>query len=141
MRDEDQRKLIWFILSTLWIKALWTLHPDALLPADQIPVYKMFSYSDTPISKPTYIFFICSHTITLIYIYVWGQVFVNYKNLFLIWFVIQVVQFGEFFLNYNEAQIWYYIGPYKLDIDLTLLKIVGLPVTFLLYKVIWRNNR
>lgn len=141
MRDEDQRKLIWFILSTLWIKALWTLHPDALLPAAEIPVYKMFPYSDTQISKPTYIFFICSNTITLIYIYVWGQVFVKYKNLFLVWFVIQMVQFGEFFLNYNEAQIWYYIGPYKLDIDLTLLKIVGLPITFLLYKLIWRSNQ
>lgn len=141
MRDEDQRKLIWFILSTLWIKALWTLHPDALLPAEQIPVYKMFPYSDTPISKPTYIFFICSHTITLIYIYVWGQMFGRYKNLFLIWFVIQTVQFGEYFLNYNEAQLWYYIGPYKLDIDFTLLKIVGLPITFLLYKVIWRSRQ
>jgi hypothetical protein len=140
MRDADQRKLIWFILSTLWIKALWTLHPDALLPGVDIPVYKMFKYSETLISKPTYIFFICSHTITLIYIYVWGQVFVNYKNLFLIWFVIQIVQFGEFFLNYNEAQIWYFIGPYKLDIDLTLLKIVGLPITFLLYKLIWRDR-
>jgi hypothetical protein len=141
MSDKDQRKLIWFVLVTLWIKALWTLHPDALLPNADIPTYKMFPFSDILITKPSYFYFICLHAITMIYVFVWGEVFKSYRNLFKIWFIIQAVQFVEYFFNYNEAQLWTFIGPYKLDIDLVFLKMVGLPVVFLLYNVIWNRNR
>jgi hypothetical protein len=140
MSDKDQKKLIWLLLSTLFIKALWTLHPDALLPPNEIPVYKMFKYSDILISKPTYFYFICAHTIMLIYIFVWGELLPRYRKLFVIWFVIQALQFVEYFFNYNEAQLWYFIGRYKLDVDLTLAKMTVLPATFLLYDYIWRRK-
>lgn len=133
----SEKNLIWLILSTLIIQALWTLHPDALLASNDIPVYKMFPFSETLISKPTYIYFICRHAVYLIYIRVWWSVFQNYKHLFGAWFWIQAVQFGEFFLNYNEAQLWFFIGSYKLDVDFTLLKMAGLPIMFLVYDYIW----
>ena len=142
MSEIQERKLIWLILSTLIIRYLWTLHPDNYIYEDPnlIPVYKMFPFSDQKISWPSYLYFPCLNIVQLIYIRVWMKVFDRYRNIFHVWFVIQAMQFGEYFLNYNEAQMSIHFGRYPLAIDLTLAKMVILPILFLLYDVIWRRR-
>lgn len=142
MSEAQQRKLIWLILSTLIIRYLWTLHPDNYIYEDPnlIPEYKLFPFSDQKISWPSYLYFACINAVQLIYIMVWMNVFSRYKNIFHVWFVIQAIQFGEYFLTYSEPQMSVNIGRYPLPIDLTLAKMVLLPSMFLLYDVIWRNK-
>jgi hypothetical protein len=140
MSDKEQRKLIWILVWTPALKALWTLHPDRLLPADQIPTYKMFPFADIEISWPTYIYFIVLHIVQLVYVRSWWAMFERYRNVFTCWFWVEVIQFAEYFANYNEAQIWTYIGAYRLDIDFTLLKMAGLPIVFGFYEFIWRKR-
>lgn len=107
---------------------------------NDIPVYKLFPYSVQEISRPSYIGGACLHVVMLIFISVWMNVFDRYKNIFHVWFAIQAIQFGEYFLNYNEAQIHLYLGRFPLPIDLTLAKMVLLPAMFLLYDLIWRKR-
>lgn len=142
MSEEKQRRLIWLILSTLIIRYLWTLHPDNYIYDDPnlIPVHKLFPFSDQLISWPGYLYFPCLHAAMLIYIWVWTSVFDRYKNIFHVWFTIRAIQFFEYFLNYNEAQMYLYLGRYKLGIDLTLAQMVIVPIMFLLYDVIWRKK-
>lgn len=129
-------------MSTLIVRYLWTLHPDNYIYEDPnlIPEYKLFPFSDQKISWPGYFYFPCLNAVMLIYISVWMNVFNRYKNIFHVWFAIRAIQFFEYFLNYNEAQMWVYLGRYRLDIDLTLAQMVIIPITFLLYDVIWTRK-
>ena len=142
MSDREQRNLIWLILSTLIIRYLWQLHPDSFIYSDpnDIPVYKLFWYSVQEISWPSYIGGACLHVVMLIFIRVWMNVFDRYRNIFHVWFAIQAIQFGEYFLTYNEAQMHVNIWKFPLPIDLTLAKMVLLPGMFLLYDVIWKKE-
>lgn len=141
MREErpNVEAIVLMLVLTPLIQALWTLHPDAWLPANQIPVYKMFKFAkDIEISMPTYFFFILRHSVTLIYIYSWGELLPKYKKIFSFWFIIQSVQFVEYFFDYNESQIFMNIGQYRLPIDLTLVKMFGLPAYLLVLK--WKDR-
>jgi len=142
MTERQRRNLVWLLLSTLIIRYLWQLHPDSFIYDDpnKIPVYKLFWFSEQEISWPSYIGGICLNIVMLIYIRVWMKVFGEYKMIFHIWFVIQAIQFGEYFLTYNEAQMSIHFGRFPLPIDLTLAKMVGLPIMFLLYDVIWKRR-
>lgn len=142
MSEVQQRKLIWLILSTLIIRFLWTLHPDSFIYEDpnEIPEHKLFPFSNQLISWPSYISYACLHVVQLIFINVWMNVFNRYKNIFHVWFAIQAIQFGEYFLTYNTPQMSVNIGRYPLPIDLTLTKMVLLPSMFLLYDVIWKQK-
>jgi len=142
MSEGQQKKLIWLILSTLIIRYLWTFHPDNYIYEDPnlIPEYKLFPFSDQKISWPSYLFFPCLYVVELINVKVWMNVFGRYKNIFHVWFAILVIQFGEYFLTYNKAQMHVHFGRFPLPVDLTLAKMVLLPGMFLLYDVIWRGN-
>lgn len=121
----SEKRLVLLVVSTLWVTVLWTLHPDALLDYKDIKSYRLFLYSDVEITWPTYIFFLCRHCVQLITIHVWWSIFEKYKPLFTVWFVIQAIQFVEYFMNYNTTVFFpVYFWGHRLDVDFTFMKII-----------------
>lgn len=137
----SRKSLAWLAISTLFIKLIWLLHPDMMLQVKSIPTYQMFPFAkDIWITKPTYISFMCEKLVWLVIILIWGELLPEYKMVFGALFIIQALQFVEFFLNYNyEPWFWFYIGNHKIDIDLTLAKLT-IPSLILLYQQIWKGK-
>lgn len=128
------------IIGTLFIKALWTLHPDVLLGIQNIQTHQMFPFAKHVwITKPTYISMICDKSISLIIVWTWLALMPEYKKPLSALFIIHSLQFVEFFFTYNETLIWMNIGRHKLDIDLSLLKLI-VPVGILIFQEPWKDK-
>ena len=110
--------LLVLILSTLFIKELWTM-----FPADSTE-RSLFPFSDTKITPQTYIWFLCFYAIQLIIIHTWYVKFPEYRLLFAVWFVFQVLEFIEYMLNYNEAKMWFYVGRHQINLNVINFKYV-----------------
>lgn len=129
---------MWLIVIAPLIQALWTLHPDNFLDYDKIPTYKMFPFSEVEISKPTYFYFMLRHVVMMIYAYAFGELVPKYRKIFMFWFIVQSVQFVEYFFNYNEAKLWVMIFDHRLDLDLQFLKMLGMPIFYLILQ--WKDR-
>lgn len=138
MRKEDRVALL--VVLTLPVKFLWKLHPHAALPYDQIPEYKLFKYSEITITWPTYISYASEHVIWLMWIYAACMMFPRFKWTFNTWFVIQFLQFGEYFFTYNETQFFAYLFGHKVELGLHLVKLI-LPSLIFIWELTWREDR
>lgn len=108
------------IVSSLFLKELWTLFPDSLV------TYKMFPYSDTMITKQTYIWFLCYYGIWLIIVHSWYYKFPDYRTLFGVWFLFQAVEVIEFYFTYNEALYYLHYKQHEIGVNVTNIKYVVL---------------
>lgn len=135
-----EKKVVWLALSTLYIEALWTLHPDALLNYGTLPEYSLFPLNkDVTISWPTYISMFCKKSTALIIVRIWWLLLPKYRLCISALFVILALQFFQFFIDYNKAYIWVFIGNHKLDVDLTLAKLT-IPIGILIYQQTWKEK-
>lgn len=131
----SRKTIAWIAISGLFVKALWILHPDYDVPWQQLELIKKFPLSDIEITDITYVSMICDKSAMLIWIFCLGMLMPQYWRAFSVWFTIQALQFGEFFLNYNETSIYLYGVP----INLSFAKLV-LPACVLLYEQIWKDK-
>lgn len=120
------------IASTLFIKELWTLYPSSTLE------YKMFPYSETMITKQTYIWFMCYYAIQLIVVHTWYYKFPEYRLIFGVWFILQVMEFIEFLFSYNEALLWFYIDTHKINLNVINLKYLTI-ISLTTHHLIWKQ--
>lgn len=139
MKDKG---LVVALVVTLFIKDLWILHPEILQNYNDIPYHKLFPYSDSLITWPTYIYFACAHVVQLIVLRVLWVKFEGYRYLFAVWFWIQSAQFADYFLTYNESKIlveFQLFGVmHRLKIGFTLLKLVLLPA-MVIFEDTWKK--
>ena len=126
------------VLFTLPISYLWKLHPHSVLPDDQVPWLNLFAYSDTQITWPTYISMICNNANKLIWIYVVLELLPRFKWSLNTWFVIQALQFVEFFFTYNETQFFMYFGNDRVEIGLHTAKLI-IPWLVFIFEAIWKK--
>jgi hypothetical protein len=136
---DNEKELVVVSLLILWIKSLWTLHPDAQLSFDKVPVHHLFPYAeDVLISYPTYFFYFCDKTSWLMVTAIWYRVFENYRPVFTILFVIQSFQFIEYAINYNKA--WFTVEAFghDLEVDFTLLKLT-IPFFVFIHYTTWKK--
>jgi hypothetical protein len=127
----NDRVLIALILSTLFIKELWTL-----FPADPTEI-NPFPFSDQPITKQTYIWFICYYAIQLIVVHTWYMKFPEWRLVFGVWFIFQAMEFVEYFLTYNESKIWFLIDRHQININVINAKYITI-FTLTLRKFLWK---
>lgn len=113
-----EKFMVVLIVSTLLLRELWTLFPDSTV------AYKMFPYSDTMITKQTYIWFLCYYGIWLIIIHSWYFKFSDYRLLFGVWFLLQVAEVIEFYFTYNEALYYLHFRQHKIGVNVTNIKYV-----------------
>lgn len=123
--------LVALILSTLFIKELWTM-----FPADSVE-HSLFPFSDITITKQTYIWFLCFYAIQLIIIHTWYVKFPEYRLIFAVWFWFQVMEFVEYLLNYNESKYWFLIGNHQINLNVINVKYVTI-FTLTLRKFLWK---
>jgi hypothetical protein len=138
----SDRKLAFLALSAVWVKLIWMLHPHADIPFDQIPTYQMFPLRpDILISKPTYIATACGHIVWLIFATVCYFKFEQFKKAFAALFIIQLIQFFEYFANYNEPFAWQIVNLFghETEIGFTLIKLV-VPMGIFIYQLAWEER-
>lgn len=129
-------------LSALYVKLIWILHPHADLPYTEVPTFQLFPLAkDIMISKPTYIAFACNHVVWLIFISVCWFTLEKYRVTFAVLFLIQFLQFIEYFFTYNRPFNWQIISIFghEIEIGLTLVKLI-VPACICMYQVIWKNG-
>jgi hypothetical protein len=112
--------MVLLIVSTLFLKELWTLFPY------DTETYKLFPYSETMMTKQTYIWFLCYYGIWLIILHSWYYKFVDYRIIFGVWFLFQIAEFVEFYFTYNEALYYLHFRQHKIGVNVTNIKYVVL---------------
>lgn len=123
---------------TLPVSLLWKLHPHAYLPFDQVPWFELFPYSETKITWPTYVSMICNNAIKLMWIYVIWELLPGFRWSLNTWFVIQALQFVEFFFTYNETQIFVKFMGHNVEIGLHLAKLI-IPWLVFIFEATWKK--
>lgn len=129
-------------LSAVWIKLIWLLHPHADMDFNETPVYSMFPIRpEIMISKPTYIATACGHITWLIFSTVCYFTLDNYRKIFGVLFIIQFLQFVEYFFTYNEPFDWQKVQLFghKVELTFTLAKLV-IPSCIYVFQEIWRDR-
>lgn len=107
-----------------------------MFPADSTE-YSLFPFSDTVMTKQTYVWFICFYAIQLIVVHTWYQKFPEWRMIFSVWFIFQVLEFIEGLLTYNEAKIWVFIGRHQINMNVINFKYVTI-FTLTLRKILWK---
>lgn len=133
------QKLVSAIMLTLPLKLFWKFHPDAWLPYEQVPYYKMYPFSDVMITVPNYLAYGLDKIIWLIWIAVACKVFAQFKALQVL-FVMQALIFVEYFFNYNEAYFVMEIFGDNMEVGLFTLKLYVPCIVFIIETVIWKRR-
>lgn len=123
---------------TLPVSLLWKLHPHAYLPFDQVPWFELFPLSETKITWPTYVSMICNNAVKLMWIYVIWELLPGFRWSINTWFVIQALQFVEFFFTYNETQIFVQFLWHDVEIGLHLAKLI-IPWLVFIFEATWKK--
>lgn len=113
------------IISTLFIKELWTFYPYS----EQ--TYKMFPYSPTLITKQTYFWFFCFYAIQLIVVSSWYYKFEECRVIFGVWFIFQFLEVIEYYLTYNEPHLWIWVDlnrEHKIGLNVIKFKYLSVGV-------------
>jgi hypothetical protein len=111
---------------------MWTL-----FPADP-STHDYFLFSDTMMTKQTYVWFMCYYCIQLIIVRIWYEKFPGYHLIFGSWFIFQSLEFIEFLLTYNESVVWFYVGHHKIDLNVINFKYMTI-ITLLIHKFTWKT--
>lgn len=134
-----EERVVLLVMFTLPISYFWKLHPHAALPDDQVPWLHLFPYSETVITWPTYISMVCANINKLIWVYAACEMFPKFKWSLNTWFVIQALQFVEFFFTYNETQFFTYLFGHKVELGLHLAKLI-LPWMVFIWEMTWKDR-
>lgn len=114
----NQRNAIVLIFTALFVRELWIL-----LPADPV-LFDPFPFADVQISLQSYFYFACFYCSMMIFAYAFRQVMPEYDLVLTVWFFLQVIEFGDYFLTYNSP--WFYVR--ELGVSITLVKFAVLSI-------------
>jgi len=96
-----------------------------LIPESNL-TFTPFPYSDVQITRQTYIAFACYYASNILIAYAFTMLVHAFHDVIKVWFFLQVVEFFDYFLTYNEAWFW--------KIGITEIKFLILAI-LIIYKV------
>lgn len=117
--DRD-KILVLCMVSTLFVNELWTLEPYSTT------TYQMFPYAETWISKRAYYALACHYAVMVIILMVLYTKFETYRVLFGVWFILNALEFVEYFLTYNKALYYLHYKQHQVGVNMTNIKYVVL---------------
>lgn len=123
----NERYLICFIVAAFVIRELWTIRdwqPGLISP---------FPFSNQEISRASYIWIACVNIFLLLIFFVLQQYSDKAHLFFTLLFWLQVAEFIEYFLNYNEPWVKFNNIP----INVTTFRYLVLLISGL-YTMIWK---
>lgn len=132
-RDKtDTLQCVLLILSSLVIKEIWVFLPEYVNCSSPI---KPFPFYDIEIYPQTYVSYPCDDIGRLMLIYLIGKKLVHYKPVAEAWFILQSIEFVDYFFTYNTA--WFKVGDLGIGITFTTFTVL----TVITLERIWSQTK
>lgn len=119
------------MFSTLFINELWTLTPFSYT------TYQLFPFVDTAITKRAYYALACHYAVMVVILMVLYYKFDKLRVVFGVWFILNALEFIEYFLTYNKAVFFVHIGSHEVGINMTNIKYLVLSFLTIFKIITW----
>lgn len=124
----NEKYLVGLIVAAFVVKEIWTIRdwqPGTISP---------FLFSDQEISRASFIWIASVNVFLILIFFVLQEYSDNAKLFFTLLFWVQVAEFIEYFLNYNQP--WFKFN--SIPVNVTTLRYVVLLISGI-YTVIWKT--